>query len=190
MPAESYQSLIEVYVQPYYLQLLHANFLSGESEHFPEYLRLAASTVGTGRLRRLFRDRDWRSGLAAGWFAGIGRHHELTNTIAARLGSAMGAYDVQGLCFGLGLLGGDLARSSLRKYLEENIADNSEGGERSWALGALAYCDGEPPQQYMHAGLWRDSDDNGPMRAVREFSRIVKFLKLRNVINNTSCRPF
>lgn len=182
---EAYDDMLEIYVRPYYLRLLHANFMtdSDDHEHFPAYLRLAASTVGVGRLRRMLRDRDWRPALTAGWFAGINSRNEFTKVLADRLSQTVGAYDEQGLCVGLGLIGGPVAQRALCDYLDRTLPCCGSGGNQGWALGALAYLESAPPQRYMGADLWLGAE--GPEHSIREFTRVVEFLRSHRVIVTT-----
>lgn len=179
---DAHNDLLDLYVRPYYLQLLHANFMLGgnQYEHFPAYLKLAASAVGISQLRRLLRDRDWRPGLAAGWFVGIAGRKELAAVLVERLSRTAGAYDDQGICVGLGLLGGGVAQQALWTYLDNTLPCRGTSGHQGWALGALAYLEGAPPHRYTSANLWSEKAE--PQRAIQEFASIVNFLKSHKVI--------
>lgn len=66
-------SLRDVFVRPYYLSLLHANFMGVNKDDaaFPARVAEAAATISDQEIEYLLRSSGWRERLVAGWFAGL-----------------------------------------------------------------------------------------------------------------------
>lgn len=182
----AYDKFLRIYVLPYYSKLLHANFLrrNGEGdEDFPAFLTLAATSISNAQLTRLFNDENWRTRLTAAWFAGVTRRTSFVTKIARCLAENRGAYDEQGLCFALGLIGGPTAKKALIRYLEAHLPRRSHGGHEEWAVGALAYLEGEAPSRFTDPALWRSPEEgNSPTKAIESFVEIVRYLSSNGVI--------
>jgi len=183
-----FETIQELFVRPFYLHLLHANFLRQDrqcDEHFPSHLRLASLTISDTQLLCLFRDKDWRTRLAASWFAGIGRRTRFVTTVSKLLSRSQGAYDVQGFCVALGLMGGDASREALRSYLMSHLPVEADSDHQSWALGAIAYIDGTPPQEFIDPTRWLNGNDGlarVDLAGIQLHNDIVRYLKDHRIL--------
>ena len=137
-----YDSLREVFVRPLYLSLLHANFLKGGEalETFPALLALASHAVSAAQLHLLLDDIDWRARLTAAWLVGITRRKGFTEQIISCLEQRRGAYDEQGFCLALGMIGTGRCKAALYSYLQDSKQED-DGAHSQWATGAIAHVE-------------------------------------------------
>jgi hypothetical protein len=136
-------------------------------------------TITDGQLRRLFRDKDWRTRLTAAWFAGMDRRMRFAAPIAGLLAASNGNYADQGYCVALGLFGGGECRQALVGYLETNLPCQDQSGHQEWAVGAIAHIDGRTPPDFMAPELWRmaGGEANHVESGFRLFEDVVEYLR-------------
>jgi hypothetical protein len=68
--------LQEAFVAPFYLQLLHCNFMHDDfeqSDAFRSQITAAAGVISDDQLRHMLRVEDWREHLTAGWMVGLSK---------------------------------------------------------------------------------------------------------------------
>ena len=175
--ADGREELIRLFVQPLYLTLLHANFLSTtaeKSETFPSHLALASRAITNVQLKQLLAEENWRTQLTASWLIGLSGRKQFTSMLAKMLVESEGAYDVQGYCAALAFLGGRTAKRALADYLGRHLPCLHHGRDEAWALAALAQIEGHAPRQFMGPDLWRVKGDRSPPAAELEMFAAIR----------------
>ena len=100
MTAEEERFIVE-WVKPFYLEILHGNFLAlegSERDEFIQTCKRACSTAGAAILHALLADDDvsWREHISGAWIVGIQRNHDFTNRVGALLLESRYCYSGQG----------------------------------------------------------------------------------------------
>jgi Family of unknown function (DUF6000) len=99
------------------------------------------------------------------------------NQIAALLLASEMTYAGQGFCVALGLIGGDECRNHLRAYLSRYLPLRGRFYDQQWAIGALAYIEGDQPEEYLLPELWADAQTRmNPSDSIQKFSELVSYL--------------
>ena len=178
--------LVQLFVAPFYLSLLHANFLSGENsdDRFAPHLMLASKTISDVQLKCLLDNQNWRTRLAAGWMVGLGRRASLTDRIVELLSTGDGGYSDQGYSVALGLLGGARSRDALVKYLRMTLSSRSTWPHPQWAAGALAHIDRGAAREFMGPCLWSHLQGYGMSaeEGVLQFANVVDYATRNRII--------
>jgi hypothetical protein len=178
-------ALRDVFVRPFYMTLLHANFLGREeSGGLPASISGAARTISDEQIERLLAEREWRGRLCAGWFAGLTKRHSFVSPIADLLMASAQVYAGQGYCVALGLLGSEECAQHLRAYLRRYLPLDGRFYDQGWAIGALAHIERNLPAEFLESSLWSEGDQAiDPIKAVREFEGVFDYLQRHNMIS-------
>lgn len=173
---EELRLLRDVFVRPFYLSLLNGNFTSRDSDRagaLPQKIAEAAREISDAQIFRLFREREWRGRLTAAWFVGLTRRVSFIPEIAELLLASETVYAGQGYCVALGLIGGQQCQHHLRRYLKEYLPLRGRFYDQTWALGALAYIEDAPPQEFLDPMLWMGASRGFDPRQESKTSRIL-----------------
>ena len=181
MTAEE-ERFIEEWVKPFYLEILHGNFLAlegSERDEFIQTCKRACSTAGAAILHALLADDDvsWREHISGAWIVGIQRNHDFTNRVGALLLESRYCYSGQGHVFALAALGTDDAKQYLMDYLDRYLVNEDDWYDQAWALAAIAWLDQAQgtsnKQRYMER--WTRFVANKPNWDLEAFSRVMEF---------------
>lgn len=184
------KALRDVFVRPFYLQLLHGNFTRADEPDgsgFRHALSNAASAISDDQIEKLLADPEWRGRLCAAWFAGLNKQGSFIPAIGERLLASEMVYAGEGYCMALGLIASDECARLLRSYLNTYLPLNGRVYNQDWAIGALAHIEGSPPPEYLEHALWRDVDYYmDPGEGIKSFSRVVSYLRRHGMIENAN----
>jgi hypothetical protein len=137
-------SLQEEWVNPYYLLLLHGNFLDvgdEEQQAFIASMQRAVTQIDESIIERLLRI-AWREQLAGAWFAGLKGSSQFTERIRDLLiTNSGGAYAGQGYCFALARFATNSSVDYLTLYLDEYLLRLQDEWSQDWAMAALIRID-------------------------------------------------
>ncbi len=176
------ERLRELFVEPFYLQLLNGNLLDQEGnqqQHFSGHLTLALNSITDSQLRMLIEDFDWRTRLTGAWYIALTGRSSFAPRVARLLAASNGDYAEQGYCFAMGLLGGEKCRKSLVNYLTSRLPCRDSSGHELWALGAIAHIDGRHPYEFMRPHLWAGASPEGdyPLFGIERFEKLVDIIR-------------
>jgi hypothetical protein len=136
-------SLQEEWVNPYYLLLLHGNFLDlGDEEQQPfiASMQRAVTQINEDIIERLLRI-AWREQLTGAWFAGLKGSSQFTGRIGDLLIENSGGYAGQGYCFALARFATNSSVDYLTLYLDEYLLRLKDEWGQDWAMAALIWID-------------------------------------------------
>jgi hypothetical protein len=174
-----------LYVRPFYLSLLHANFTStdlGYDDAHSQRIANAAGAISDGQIKRLLGLPEWRSRLSAAWFTGLSRRAKFVESLGTLLLERRLGYASQGYCLALALIGEDTCESYLCRYLEELLPFH-ENRDQGWAIGALAYIRSANLERYIEPALWSGAHaDLQPASAIKQFASITQYLQQHRMI--------
>lgn len=186
---ERTRAVREEFVVPLYGRLLHANFTKAprptdqlqrteeEISATCAQIASAARSISNEQLTALLSDGGWRERLVAGWLVGLSRRVEFVETIAALLLASVQPYSGQGYCVALGLIGSGECRRHLTNYLTRYLPLHGRRYDQEWAIGALAYIDQMPPQEFLIEELWTDGTGSlKPSKGIERFAALVQLL--------------
>ena len=178
-------ALRDAFVRPFYLSLLHANFLHKEgSSDLAARISDAGRTISDDQIGRLFGEPDWRGRLCAGWFVGLTKRHRFVQPIANLLIASAQTYAGPGYCVALGLLGTDECARHLHAYLRKYLPLNGRFYDQGWAIGALAHIEGHLPAEFVEPALWSEGEQTiDPAKAIHRFNEISDFLAQHHMIS-------
>ena len=128
---------------PWFMELLHANFLAlpeRERSGFGRELGLSARQV-TDRELTLLLDYEWRSRLTAAWLIGVDRRTQFRERLANMLLESELVYAGEGYCFALARFADESDARHLVAYLERYLPDPQCYYNQDWAMGALLHLD-------------------------------------------------
>lgn len=178
--------LQDAFVRPFYLRLLHGNFVyprEGDDGSLRQKIAAAASTISDQQIERLLKEREWRGRLCAAWFTALGKRASFVPLIGELLLASELVYAGQGYCIALGLMGGEDCARLLRSYLKVYLPLNGRVYNQDWAIGALSYMEGGPPAEYLGPELWRDGEYMmDPVEGIDSFGDIVSYLRQYRMI--------
>jgi hypothetical protein len=178
-------ALRDVFVSPFYMDLLHANFVGKEdSDGLAVRISEAARAISDKQIERLLAERQWRGRLCVGWFAGLTRRHDFVSPIADLLLASAQVYAGQGYCVALGLIGTADCAQHLRSYLRRYLPLDGRLYDQGWALGALAHIEGNVSPELLEPKLWSEGDQSiDPAEAVHRSKEIFDYLKHHHMIS-------
>lgn len=186
---ERAKPLIEPFVKPIYLSLLHANFTQ-RSAHNPDHdsenersqILAIANSISDHQIKILSASPEWRGRLVAGWCVGLTRRDAFIDEIAELLLASVNTYSGQGYCVALGLIGGHRCRLHLQNYLSKYLPPNGRIYDQLWAIGALAHIDPLECEPFLASALWVDSKQPlKPTAGIQNFKSLVDYLKIHKM---------
>jgi hypothetical protein len=166
---ENAKPLIEPFVRPIYLALLHANFtrlLPHNSENRDSEITAIARSISDTQIATLLASPGWRERLVAGWCVGLSRRAGFVDQIAELLLASVQSYAGQGYCVALGLIGNESSRTCLENYLRKYLPLEGRIYDQLWAIGALAYIDRSLAQQFLAPELREDRQNFDPFTGI------------------------
>jgi hypothetical protein len=180
------RQLRDVFVRPYYLRLLHGNFIwkkAGTDYPSAEQISDAARTISDSQIQELLQRREWRGRLAAAWYVGLTARTNFVDQIADLLLASEMTYSGQGYCVALGLIGGQACQSSLRKYLEKYLPLRGRFYDQTWAIGALGHIQAASAGEFFDPMLWTEGTHSfDPREEIRNFEELVTYLRDHRMI--------
>lgn len=175
-----------LYVRPFYLSLLHANFASRKFDYDNAHSRRiahAANTISNGQLNRLLKVWNWRARLSAAWFVALSQRSSFVEKMATLLLESEFVFAGQGYCVALGLIGGESCQNCLREYLNKYLPFRGRYFDQSWAIGALAHIQGAAPQEFLDPTLWKEAaPEVQPLAAIERFEKLTRYLQQHQMI--------
>ena len=181
------RALRDAFVYPFYLSLLHGNFIGGRygAEH-SRRIADAARTISDEQIGRLLSQREWRGRLVAGWFTGLTKRSHFVRDIVDLLIASEMVYAGEGYCIALALIGDAACAEGLRAYLAKYLPLNGRVYNQDWAIGALTVIGGHPPGEFLDAALWTDGSYHMDSSAgIRDVAEIVAYVQ-RNAMTADS----
>ena len=128
-------------VAPFYLRLLHGNFVARAAPTFLDALRDALPRADADAIDLLLRQPNWRPRLCAAWFIGLRRLDGFDDRLADLLIRSDVCYAGQGYCVARARRATPVARAALQAYLRIYLPVGDRVFDQPWALGALAHID-------------------------------------------------
>lgn len=200
---EQTRALREQFVRPIYLSLLNANFMrkpevgsglprrtESESAALRAQINVAARSISDEQIRTLLSVPEWRGRLVAAWLVGLSKRIEFVDEIANHLIASKMVYAGQGYCVALGLIGNERCRQYLRAYLSEYLPLRGRIFDQTWAIGALAYVEGSPPEEFLLPELWDDRKVHlDTSHGIQKFSELVDYLNTHQMIAGSNDHP-
>ncbi len=156
--------IIEHYVKPLYLKVLHGNFLEigGKNvDAFVDSTRVALCDVTDEELIQMYNG-GWRETITASWICGIGRFSQHLNKIETLLIPSQTCYAGQFHCFALARFDGAESVRVLRSYLDTYLPVGDREYDQTWAIGALWWLDRRHGTDY--ARVYLENSDNWKRR--------------------------
>jgi hypothetical protein len=154
------ENLREQWVKPYYMDVLHANYVSFEGDRlnaFVSRVREALVVVDHSVIERLLEingpDSSWRDWLTGGWFTGLKRWKQYADRVGEILLKSQTPYAAQGACFALARFDDDAAIKYLTAYLDHYLLDTDLSYDQNWAMSALIWIDRSQSSKYSDAYL-------------------------------------
>jgi len=183
-PTDPLDRLRDTFVRPFYLRLLHANFVHrNDGDSLRQAIANAACMISDEEIELLLTEREWRGRLCAAWFIGLNKRISFVPSIGDLLLASEMVYAGQGYCVALGLIGSEECARLLRSYLDTYLPLNGRDYDQTWAIGALAHVEGVPPQQYLEPALWQISGYFiDPAEGIEDFSEVVSYLRRHRMI--------
>lgn len=132
------------FVQPFYLEFLHGNFLSltpPEQAVFVGRVKRAMAKVENRDLEMMFNCGGWREMLAAGWFVGLLRLEDFVDRVGDLLVKSPTCYAGQSFCFAMVRYASVPASKYLRTYLDTYLPVGDREYDQLWAIGTLSWVD-------------------------------------------------
>ena len=167
--------LIERWVSPFYLRVLHGNYASrlvvgGEREQFNTNVKDALASITPDIASELIRG-YWREAITGSWFAGLKTFDVCHDQIGDLLLQSKSCYAGQSHAFAMACYADDASVDYLKRYLNTYLRRLDCYYDQNWAMPALMWID--HLQSSNHAddflapdGLWHHftadkiSDDN------------------------------
>jgi hypothetical protein len=177
--------LRETFIRPYYLSLLGANFIRACADDSSFSLRVAdaARAISDPEIESLLQIREWRGRLTVGWYIGLTRRSRFVDRIAELLLASEMVYAGMGYCVALGLIGGETCASQLRAYLERYLPLRGRFYDQGWAIGALTYIEGAPPNEFLDPELWAEGNQSlDPIGAIELFKEIIELIDKKKMM--------
>ncbi|MCO6044081.1 DUF6000 family protein [Aeoliella sp. ICT_H6.2] len=139
------KAIIQQWVSPFYLNILHGNFASGivagdEQVQFNTNVRAALESI-TPKIASQLIDDGWREAITGSWFAGLKRFVECRDQIGEMLLASKFCYAGQGHAFGMACLADDASIDFLKQYLNTYLRRVDCYYDQSWAMPALMWID-------------------------------------------------
>jgi hypothetical protein len=174
-------------VRPFYLKLLHGNFVrpSEADSGFGQAIANAASVISDQQIEQLLIDREWRGRLCAAWFIGLNKRTNFIRSIGELLLASELTYAGEGYCVALGLIANEECAQLLHSYLKIYLPLKTRVYNQDWAIGALTYIEGAPPSEYLEQSLWREGDYfMDPAKGIRHFGEMVSYLRQHHLVED------
>jgi hypothetical protein len=184
------QTAWELFVVPFYLDLLHGNFAfprKADEGSIRQAVAAAARTISDEQIKLLLDEPGWRDRLCAAWFVGLSRRDRFVPSIGKLLLASELVYAGQGYCAALGLIGNEECARLLRSYLDLYLPLDGRIYNQDWAIGALTYIEGDSSAGYLKQDLWRDGKYViDPAKGIERFDKLVAFLRQHGMIEGVS----
>ena len=142
-------------VNPYYLEILHGNFVHARGqkrEDFQRNVRRALSTIDESIVERLLTADGWREQLTGSWFCGLKGWGRFEDQIGEALIASKVAFADQGFCFALARFADDKSADYLAKYLDTYLPQIERYYDQGWAMPALIWIDEQRNTE--HSASW------------------------------------
>jgi hypothetical protein len=142
--------LVDQYVKPHYLRLIHGNFLSmtqPDRGHFLHSMLTSARQITDDEIQSLLRF-GWREQITGAFLAGMGRRSQFRDRIGELLLDSVSGYAGHGYTFALASFGSGDDAEILELYLEHWLAQTDCQYDQPWAIGALLHLDLELGTDY------------------------------------------
>jgi len=134
---------VDTLVRPFYMRLLHGNFLREEKAvRASLFVALhGAVPFADKAITRLLNSGGWRERLSAAWFVGLLKLGEFEERITELLLRSETCFAGQGYCFALARIASDSSATSLQHYLSKYLPVGMREYDQEWAIGALYFLD-------------------------------------------------
>jgi hypothetical protein len=111
------------------------------------------------------------------------RREGFVSQLSKLLAMNYGSYADQGICFALGVIGGEESSLALTRYLKERLPARNGSGHESWALGALTLVVGVPPEEFMKTSMWPrvEAEESAAWAAIKEMESVITYLREHRV---------
>ena len=157
------QSVINKWVNPFYLSVLHGNYATsmlenGEGEVFNKAVLNALAGISPDVVSELIGG-HWREAMVGSWFAGLKGFTECRQQIGECLIKSEITYAGQSHAFAMACFSDEESADFLERYLNEFLSQKDCLYDQDWAMPALMWIDQEcgtnRSQYYLQpGGLW------------------------------------
>jgi hypothetical protein len=135
---------ISKWVNPYYLNILHANYTGlltqEDREVFNQNVLLALTELDEPIITELLA-RYWREQLTGSWFCGLKKWQHFGPQIGELLLASKTCYAGQGYSFALACFANDNSVEYLTRYLDKYLPQIDLYYDQHWAMPALMWVD-------------------------------------------------
>jgi len=150
------------WVLPYYLKILHGNYVylkSSEQEAFNQEVKKALSTLNEAAVNRLLSAAGWREQITGSWFCGLKGWNQFADQIGKALVASQVGFAGQGYCFALACFTDETSVGYLTQYLDIYLPRIDCYYDQDWAMPALIWIDRQKNTNHssrylVSEGLW------------------------------------
>ena len=132
------------WVKPYYLAILHANYVNfiseEEREVFNQDAVFALAEIDDSVVADLL-NRHWREQLTGSWFCGVKGWKRFGPQLGELLVASKSCFAGQGYCFALASFANENSAMYLVKYLDKYLPQLDFYYDQGWAMAALMWVD-------------------------------------------------
>ncbi|MBC2600633.1 DUF6000 family protein [Puniceicoccus vermicola] len=146
--------IIEEYIKPLYMKVLHGNFVKEENEAFIETSNRACSELSDKDIQELL-GRGWREAIVASWIVALRKESSFIKKMRENLIPSRCCFSGEFHLIALARINSEESQQVIIDYLEKYLPVGSNCYDQKWAYGALHLINPSLARKYDDDILWK-----------------------------------